>query len=51
MFQNTVNDLQDCYDALCDGKDLSDEEQRAKRRMLEICRNMVDEFDDDENED
>jgi hypothetical protein len=40
-FQNTVGDLEDCQDALDNGalfdEDMSDEEQRAARRLVRMC--------------
>ena len=35
-FQNTVTDLQDCYESMSDA-DLSDAEQRARKRLIGIC--------------
>jgi hypothetical protein len=55
-FQNTLGDLEDCQDALndvgCGGPEaLSANEQRAAKRMLAVCREMVadwgDFFDDE----
>lgn len=40
-FQNTVRDLQDCYDNLEDFDDLSPEEERAFRRMYQLCKDFV----------
>lgn len=41
-FQNTVSDLEDCQDALDEGvlddKDLSPEEKRAAKRLIEVCK-------------
>ena len=42
-FQNTVGDLQDCSEHIDD--DLSDEEERARRELMEICRFMVSQYD------
>ena len=47
-FQNTLADLRDCYDHL-DDTDLSKEEQRARERLLETCRNIADDFSEEEN--
>ena len=35
-FQNTVNDLDDCADNMSDRADLSDEEARARKRLIKI---------------
>jgi len=39
-FENTVIDLRDCRDYLFD-EDLSDDEKRARRRLIKICREIV----------
>jgi hypothetical protein len=39
-FQNTVQDLQDCYDHL-DDDDLSEAEQEARKRLLKLCQQIV----------
>ena len=38
-FQNTLKDLRDCFDHIDD--DLSDEEDRARQELLEMCRAIV----------
>jgi len=40
-FQNTVKDLRDCYDNIHDG--LSEEEERAKKRLIELCKLIIEE--------
>jgi hypothetical protein len=47
-FQNTLNDLRDCNQHLFD-EDLSPEEQRARRRLIELCREIAAEFDGDDD--
>lgn len=40
MFQNTMPELEQCYEKLCeiDSLDeLSDEEKRAARRLIKLC--------------
>ncbi len=45
-FQNTVKDLQDCYDHIDD--DLtSDAELRAHARLVTLCRQIAAMFDDE----
>ena len=45
-FQNTLGDLQECFEAFEEGnEDLSREEQQAKLSLLEVCKNIV-ELDD-----
>jgi len=39
-FQNTVADLQDCYDYLWE-KLSSDEEERARKQLIKLCKNIV----------
>ena len=42
-FQNTVTDLQDCYDNWEEtaDDDLSEEETRARTRLLKLCREIA----------
>jgi len=40
-FQNTLNDLRDCYDAM-DDTDLSEEEAKARKRLVKVCQSIVD---------
>jgi len=49
-FQNTVGDLQDCAEAdgLYEPETLSDEEQKARRRLIRLCKDIAAEFEDDE---
>lgn len=35
-FTNTASDLKDCYDHM-DDDDMSEEEQRARRKLIRIC--------------
>lgn len=47
-FRNTVKDLQDCVDFLCESgdplADLSDEEKRAAKRLFKLCKMIADDF-------
>jgi len=36
-FHNTVIDLQDCVYNIHETHDLSDEEKRARKRLIELC--------------
>ena len=36
-FQNTLQDLKDCYYNIEDIEDMSDEEKRARRSLIQIC--------------
>lgn len=42
-FSNTVSDLEDCYENMDD--DLSEEEERARRRLIRICVNIAADFE------
>lgn len=49
-FQNTVSDLSDCEDALGEIMNLdqlSEDEERAARRLIKICRRIAGDWDDD----
>ncbi len=43
-FQNTLEDLRDCYDNL-DDSDLSEEEAKARKRLVKVCQSIVDDYD------
>ncbi len=47
-FQNTVNDLEDCYQHFGD-EDISQEESIARDRMMEICKDIVNEYGENED--
>jgi len=49
-FQNTATDLQDCYDSWEENDDLSSDEKRARTRILELCKDIVADFGDDDEE-
>jgi len=36
-FENTVRDLQDCYDNFDLNESASEHEQRARKRMIKLC--------------
>ena len=40
-FRNTLEDLRDCSDNL-DDTDLSEEEAKARKRLVKVCRSIVD---------
>lgn len=42
-FQNTVDDMADCFDHLYD-EDLSEPERKARNYFLLMCKQVVDEF-------
>lgn len=43
-FENTLGDLQDCYDALREGAELSEEEERAKEWLIQLCSEIHQDF-------
>ncbi len=36
-FQNTLQDLRDCYDNISSDPDMGVEESRARERLIDIC--------------
>ncbi len=50
MFQNTAADLRDCEesDGMYDPDDLSDEEQKARKRLIALCVTIANELGDDD---
>ena len=47
-FRNTVKDLKDCYEHMEDK--VGEEEERARQKLIEVCRNIVDDYEEDEEE-
>ena len=45
-FQNTLGDLRDCEDAL--DEELSPDEARARRLLIELCARIAEDFGDDQ---
>ena len=50
-FENTYSDLQDCYDVLRDKPldELSETERKYAKLLIEMCRDIADEFEDEIN--
>lgn len=46
-FHNTLLDLQDCYEALCNEEELSEAEQKEKKRLIALCLTIAEEFADE----
>lgn len=44
-FQNTLQDLRDCYYNIEEVEDMSVEEKRARRQLIELCAEIADEKD------
>jgi len=47
-FQNTASDLRDCLDNF-DDDDLSDEERKARRRIIRMCVDIASDYGDEES--
>ena len=47
-FQNTLPDLRDCYEHIFDS-DLSQDEERARKRLIKLCKEIAEDFTDDED--
>ena len=43
-FTNTLEDLRDCYDNIDDIEDLSEEEARARERLIKLCKDIADDY-------
>lgn len=54
-FRNTVNDLADCQEAINDGvlqdDELDEDERRAARRLIRICKEIAESCGTDEDDD
>ena len=48
-FQNTLQDLRDCANHISD-TDLSQDEASARERLISICREVVEEYDGQQEE-
>ena len=48
-FENTLSDLRDCYDNMRDPDDLSKEEKRARKDMIDLCKDIVAEYGREED--
>lgn len=45
-FQNALNDLEDCYEALGNNENLSSEEQSAAIRLIKLCGDIFGDFEE-----
>ncbi len=48
-FENTLGDLEDCYDHIND-TDLGPEESRARKRLIDVCIDIVNDTKDEVEE-
>ncbi len=45
-FQNTLSDLEDCAEHIQDDReDMSDEEEKARTELVEVCRRIIEDYD------
>jgi hypothetical protein len=49
-FRNSLEDLRDCYDNM-DDNDMSEEEKQARKRLIQLCREIADNYADLEDDD
>ena len=47
-FQNTLQDLKDCYNNIDETKELSREEFYARKQLIELCKDIAEQFDNEE---
>jgi len=53
-FENTYSDLVDCYEDMLYGKEfdeLSESEQHFRNKLIKLCRDISEYFDEDVDED
>ena len=48
-FENTLRDLEDCYEHM-DDNDLSESEKKDRIRLIELCGNIFQEYEDELDE-
>jgi len=48
-FHNTLEDLRDCYDNLEDDE-LSEEETKARKRLIEMCQDISEDYGEEESQ-
>ena len=44
QFENTYSSLRGCYKSLAENKDLSDDEEKYKEKLLQLCQDMINSF-------
>lgn len=47
-FENTLSDLQDCADALYEGKPLSGRERECAKELIRLCKEIADDFESED---
>ena len=46
-FYNTLQDLRECYNYI-DDSDLSPEEEQARKKLIELCKEIAELFEDED---
>lgn len=46
-FSNTLGDLEDCYEHMEDKEKLSEAEYHARYKLIEMCRNIAHDYEDE----
>ena len=49
-FENTLDDLEDCYENM-DSSDLSESEDRCRKRLIKLCVDIAGDFGDELEDD
>jgi len=47
-FQNTLNDLRDCFEHIDD--DMRDDEDRARKKLIRLCKSIAESFEEEDLE-
>lgn len=47
-FQNTLEDLKDCFEHITD-TEISEEEEKARKKLIEVCRDVIEAVGEEEN--
>jgi hypothetical protein len=48
-FENTLHDLQDCYEAMKNDRSISTSEKLYRERLIKLCKQIADNFETEEN--
>lgn len=43
-FRNTLSDLEDCYYNMDSDENMSDEEKKARKKMIQLCSDIANDF-------
>lgn len=44
-FQNTLQDLRDCYYNLDDIEDMDEEELEARKQLIQLCKDIAEDYE------